>query len=61
MLHIAKQELISILCESMHFKKAELMKKTHDELLEIYNELYTGNDILFPNERDYDAEDENGI
>lgn len=61
MKRMTKKELIDCLSENMQFSQKELEKKTYDELLEYYNELYEGNDILFPNGRDYDAEDEDGI
>lgn len=50
-----------MLSENMQFSKKELEKKPYIELLELYDEFYKGNDILFPNGRDYDAEDEEGI
>ena len=58
---MTKIELIDCLSENMQFSQKELGKKTYAELLEYYNELYEGNDILFPNGRDYDAEEEDGI
>ena len=61
MKRLTRQELIEALCESMHFARSELSKKTYSELQEHYAELYQGNDPLYPNGRDYDAEDEYGI
>lgn len=61
MKRMTKQQLIDILSESIHFKRKDLEQKTYEELLEHYAELCEGNDPLFPNDRDYDAEDEEGI
>lgn len=61
MKRLTKHELIDALSESMHFSRAELHKKSYDELLEHYEDLFSEGDPLFPNERDYDAEDEEGI
>ena len=61
MKRITKKELIDLLSENMQFTKKELEQKSYDELFEYYTELYTGEEILFPNGRDYDAEDEDSI
>lgn len=55
-----KQELIDELVEGFELPRKELQKKSKDELQELYDELH-GADVLFPNGRDYDAEDEDGI
>ena len=61
MKQITRKQLITALSESMLFKQQDLSQKSYEELLEHYKELYEGDDVLFPNGRDYDAEDEDGI
>ena len=56
----AKNQLIDELVDGFDYNRSDLSKQTKDELQELYNELH-GADVLFPNERDYDAEDEDGI
>ncbi len=55
-----KQELIDELVNGFEYDPKELSKMPKDDLQELYDELH-GRDILFPNSRDYDAEDEDGI
>lgn len=55
-----KQQLIEELSNGFDYDRKELSKMPKDELQELYDELH-GEDILFPNGRDYDAEDEDGV
>ena len=53
-----KIEIIEELCEYYRYKKDELKGKTKEELLELLNEL-SNTSNLFPNGRDFDAENLN--
>lgn len=55
-----KQELIDELVNGFEYDTKELSKMPKEDLQELYDELH-GTDVLFPNSRDYDAEDEDGI
>ena len=55
-----KQQLIEELHNGFDYNIDELKKMSKEELMELYDEL-NGYDVLFPNGRDYDAEDEDGI
>lgn len=55
-----KKQLIDELVDGFDYKRRDLLTRTKVELQELYNELH-GADILFPNGRDYDTEDEEGI
>lgn len=56
-----KQELIDYLSEEYDMSKEELKQMTREELEEVKDEFSDGYNPMFPNGRDYDAEDEEGI
>ena len=58
---MTKQELIDILKDYPSYKEKDLKAMKKYELEELYNELEAGEELMHPNERDYDAEDEDGI
>ena len=53
---MTKSELIELLVSNYHEDKDELKKMKKDELEELLEE-YTDDIDMFPNGRDYDAED----
>ena len=54
------QQLIEELHDGFDYNINELKKMSKDELQELYDELH-GSDVLFPNGRDYDSENEDGL
>ena len=55
-----KQQLIEELHDGFDYNINDLKKMSKEELQELYDELH-GLDVLFPNGRDYDSENEDGI
>lgn len=55
-----KSEIIKELCDGFDYSLNTLRKMSLFELQELYDELHDDS-LLFPNGRDYDAEDEDGI
>lgn len=56
----SKAQLIEELSNGFDYDVNELKKMHLEELQEIYDELHN-DDLLFPNGRDYDSEDEEGV
>ena len=57
---MTKAELIDLLVSDYWQDESELKKMTKAELEDLFDDL-TDHSDMFPNGRDYDAEDEDGI